>query len=212
MISQHWFRSWLGAVRQQAIIWANVNQVLWHHTASLGHNELTVAIPMIVVYRNMISQENKFLILISNHCDVVTPHAIAHLDQHWFKLWFVGWCQQTITWTNTNLLSLTHWGGVTHICVTNQGWRQAIIWTNTGILLIGPLGTKFSEILIEIYTCSFKKMHLKMLSGKCQPFCLSLNMLTSLRILSKTFSVDILLIRMYLKIMHLKKDTFNFGQ
>ena len=25
--------------------------------------------------------------------------------------------------------------------------RQAIIWTNAGILLIGPLGTNFSEIL-----------------------------------------------------------------
>ena len=30
--------------------------------------------------------------------------------------------------------------------------RQAIIWTNAGILLIGPLGTHLSEILIEIYS------------------------------------------------------------
>ena len=30
------------------------------------------------------------------------------------------------------------------------GRRQAIIWTNAGILLIGPLETIFSEILIEI--------------------------------------------------------------
>ena len=44
--------------------------------------------------------------------------------------------------------------------------RQAIIWTNAGILLIGPLGTNFSEILIEIHTSSFKKLHLKMSSGK----------------------------------------------
>ena len=28
--------------------------------------------------------------------------------------------------------------------------RQAIIWTNAGISLIGPMGTNFSEILIEI--------------------------------------------------------------
>ena len=28
------------------------------------------------------------------------------------------------------------------------------------MLLIGPLGTNFSEILIEIYTFSFKKVHL----------------------------------------------------
>ena len=46
--------------------------------------------------------------------------------------------------------------------------RQAIIWTNAGILLIGPgpLGTNFSEILIEILTFSFKEMKLKMSSGK----------------------------------------------
>ena len=48
--------------------------------------------------------------------------------------------------------------------------RQAIIWTNAGILLIGPFGTQFSEILIEIHKFSFQKMHLKMSSGKCRPF------------------------------------------
>ena len=35
--------------------------------------------------------------------------------------------------------------------------RQAIIWTNVGILLIGPPGTNFSEILIEIHSFSLKK-------------------------------------------------------
>ena len=83
---------------------------------------------------------------------------------------------------------LTHWGRVTHICVgkltiigsdngLSPGRRQAIIWTNAGILLIGPLGTNFSEILIAIETVSFKKKHLKMSSGKCRPFCLGLNVL-----------------------------------
>ena len=85
--------------------------------------------------------------------------------------------------------SLTHWGRVTHICVgiltsigsdngLSPGRRQAIIWTNAGILLIWPLGTNFSEILIGIQTFSFKKMHLKMSSGKWRPFCLGLNVLT----------------------------------
>ena len=57
---------------------------------------------------------------------------------------------------------LTHWCRVTHICVRklniidldnvlSHGRRQAIIWTNAGILLIGPSGTNFSEILIDIY-------------------------------------------------------------
>ena len=88
----------------------------------------------------------------------------------------------------TQIISLTHWGRVTHICVSklitigsdnglSPGRRQAIIWTNAGILLIRPLGTNFSEILIEIYRFSFNKMYLKRSSGKCQPFCLGLNVL-----------------------------------
>ena len=55
--------------------------------------------------------------------------------------------------------------------------HQAIIWTNAGILLIGPLGTNFSEILIEIQTFSLKKMRLKISSGKCRPFCIGLDVL-----------------------------------
>ena len=39
LISQHWFRSWLGAVRQQAISWANVDPDLCRHMLSLGPNE-----------------------------------------------------------------------------------------------------------------------------------------------------------------------------
>ena len=71
---------------------------------------------------------------------------------------------------------LTHWGRVTHICVSkltiigsdnglSPGRRPAIIWTNAGILLIGPLRTNFSEIFVGIQTFSFRKMHLKMLSA-----------------------------------------------
>ena len=52
----------------------------------------------------------------------------------------------------------------------SPGRRQAIIWTIAGILLIGPLGTNFSEIFIGIQTFSFKKMHLKMSSAKWRPF------------------------------------------
>ena len=87
-------------------------------------------------------------------------------------------------------LSLTHWGRVTHICVSrltfigsdnglSPGRRQAIIWTNARILLIRTLGTNFSEILSEIHAFSFTKMHLKMSSGKWRPFCLGLNVLNT---------------------------------
>ena len=53
--------------------------------------------------------------------------------------------------------------------------RQAIIWTNAGILLIGPLGTNFCEIVIGIQTFSFKKMRLKVSFAKWRLFCLGLN-------------------------------------
>ena len=84
--------------------------------------------------------------------------------------------------------NLTHWGRVTHICVSNltiigsdnglsPGRRQAIIWTNAGILLIEPLGTNFSEISIEKLTFSIKKMRLNVSSAKWCPFRLGLNVL-----------------------------------
>ena len=41
MRSQHWYRYWLVAVRQQAIIWTNADPDLWH-LASLCHNELNI--------------------------------------------------------------------------------------------------------------------------------------------------------------------------
>ena len=60
---------------------------------------------------------------------------------------------------NIYLIQAEHQCWVTHICVSKlttigsdngllPGRYQAIIWTNAGILLIGPLGTNFSAILI----------------------------------------------------------------
>ena len=40
-ISQHRFSQWLGAIRQQAIIYVNVDPYLCRHIASLDHKELT---------------------------------------------------------------------------------------------------------------------------------------------------------------------------
>ena len=208
MRSQDWFMQWLGAVRQQAITWSNVDPDLCCHIVSLGHNELT-------------------------HCSLVMPYSgVEHMGSG-NDLSPVQ-CQ-AITWTNTDIsniqpiktnfsevlitiktfsfmkmhlkvssatgqpyclgltllmmknylllqwsylnnrhyhrnctqsgwveaIMLNHWGRVTHICIgkltiigsdngLSPGRRQAIIWTNAGILLIEPLGTSFSEILIGI--------------------------------------------------------------
>ena len=87
-----------------------------------------------------------------------------------------------------HLKFLTHWGQVMHkwfsnLTITGSDnvflpvQHQVIILTNAEILLIGPLGTNLSEILIEILIFSFKKMHLKVSSVKWQPFCLIPNVL-----------------------------------
>ena len=97
-------------------------------------------------------------------------------------LWYH--CIETFFFSCLQLNVLTHWGRVTHICVSkitiigsdnglSPGQRQAIIWTSVGILLIGPLGTNFSEILIEIYTFLFKKIHWKMAAILSRPQCIN---------------------------------------
>ena len=113
-------------------------------------------------------------------CQVTATHLKSRYP--WMKLMLLA-SSNEFQW-----LELTHWGWVTHICVckltiigSDNGLspdrRQAIFWTNAGILLIWPLGTNFSEMLIEIFTSLFKKMHLKLSSGKWRPFCLGLNVL-----------------------------------
>ena len=106
----------------------------------------------------------------------------------WFELSMI-WVAVAHMWHHCNgMKNLIHWGWVMHICISNltiicsdnglsPGLHQAIIWNNAGILLIGPLGTNFNAILIEIQIFSFKKMHLKMSSGKWWPFCLRPNVL-----------------------------------
>ena len=98
------------------------------------------------------------------------------------------WWQSSFSIIEKKNPMLTHWGQVTHICVSKvtiigsnngmlPGRGQAIIWTNAGIMLIRSLGTKLHEILSEIYIFSFKKMYLKMSSENWWPFCFGLNVL-----------------------------------
>ena len=82
---------------------------------------------------------------------------------------------------------LTHWGRVTHICISKLttivsdnglalGRCQANIQTNVRILLIGHLGTNFRKFESNSYI-SFKKMYFKMSYVEWRPFCLGLNVL-----------------------------------
>ena len=77
----------------------------------------------------------------------VTHIFVSKLYHHWFRYWLVSY-----TAPNHYL---------------NQCW-DIVSWTT---------GTNCSDIIIEIQTFSFKKMHLKMSSGKWRPFCLGLNVI-----------------------------------
>ena len=120
-------------------------------------------------------------------------YGVADLVQHWIiKVCYLNGMKPSLKpmliFCHSSRSHFTHWGRVTHICVSkltiigsDNGMsprrHQAIISSNAGILLIGTLGTNFSEGLSKFHTFSFKKMHLKMPSGKWRPFCLGLNVL-----------------------------------
>ena len=87
-----------------------------------------------------------------------------------------------LIWWLWYIYCLTNLPLVLHICVglrvsisSGNGLSpvrcQAITWTNADLLSIGPLGTNFSEIQIEIENISFMKMHVKMSSSKWRTFC-----------------------------------------
>ena len=117
--------------------------------------------------------------------DTCTKDIVSHplWCSGWNILWELGqyrgcWCPGSMPpsghWWDCHIGTsslLTHWGRVTHICVSkptiigsdngfSPGRRQAIIWTNAGILSFGSLGTNFSEMIMEIHTFSFNKMYL----------------------------------------------------
>ena len=112
---------------------------------------------------------------------VVINIAVSSLP--WIHQLIVGAEPPTHTWISYLTRLLTHWGWVMHISISkltfigsDNGlvpvWHQAIIWTIEGLLSITPLGTNLSEKLIGIKIFLLNEVHLKILSAKCQQFCL----------------------------------------
>ena len=184
---------------------ANVDPNVCRHVVSIGHNELS--------HRH---GPNKFNSLVRSKLYYTKRQRKSHTYDmtriHFSHYWTFARHQSVssrspsprvniasfdvprglvITSCRTNnwiLGDSTHWGRVTHICVSeltiigldnglSPGRHQAIIWNNDGLLLIEPLGTNVSEISIGIQTFSSKRMHLNMSSAKWRPFCLGLNVL-----------------------------------
>ena len=84
------------------------------------------------------------------HGGRVTHICVNILDHHWFRSWLVAWSAPS------------HY--------LNQCW-DIVNWT---------LRNKLQWHLNERHIFSFKKIHLKMSSGKCRPFCLGLHVLSQL--------------------------------
>ena len=112
---------------------------------------------------------------------------------HYHACWCLGTrsCQvismHDIDCKMSTLLMLTHWGRLTHICVSDltiiasynglsPGRCQAIIWTNDGILLIGPLGTYLSIWNSNIFIKEniFECVVCEIASSLPQPQCVNL--------------------------------------
>ena len=122
---------------------------------------------------------------LTGHWENVIKTITLHTLENYTYIVLSGYIISAYIFTHIRQVCLTHWGRVTHICVSkltiigsdngsSPERRQANIWTNAGILLIG---TNFSEILSEIHRFPFKKMHLKTSYAKRRSFCLGLNVL-----------------------------------
>ena len=167
----------------------NVNRFFAKHLFASTCNPTLTRTPtawMVIIKHDL----QMFTLLFPSETFRVSLSCIWTLIVYTFIEWGVrkGWCF-AIDYLSLFMMWLTHWSRLTHICVDNLTIigsdndlspcrRQAIIWTNVRLLLNGPLGTYLSETWIQIQQCSFKKIDLKMSSGKCRPSCLSLNVLT----------------------------------
>ena len=187
-----WHQTGSKPIPESKLIWD-----AWCHMASVSRNQFILAIIVCGHVKCILWRDDKNLWsgatkiigrIVKNGCKIATEWNCSII------VWYI---LEILTEIESDffihilaaIAHLTHWGRVTHICIgkltiigsdngLSPGRRQAIIWTNVGILLIGPLGTNFSEILIEILTFSFKKMHLKVSSAKRRPFCLGLHVAT----------------------------------
>ena len=115
MISQHWFRYWLGAIRQQAITWTSVDQDLQRHMASLGPNELT-------------------------HWAIVMQYGVIELDQYRLRQWLGTIRYRVISWTINRVLWHSSEGKFHQICYIHHSQsafeNSTFRWLSTRLWLL----------------------------------------------------------------------------
>ena len=129
MIRQYWFRWWLGAVRQRAIKWANVDLVLCHNIASLRPNELTV--------------------LRSCHCYCKPKQAIEQKSScHWFDMPRSSYSATVVTYS---LSSRNCMYFISNACVSAAIHFQPTMERHMKMTLNTDLHVAFMTLILRIY-------------------------------------------------------------
>ena len=159
---------------RQAIMWTNANPIYWLIYAALGRDELkhNTFLPPLrwriasQVARGTLNSDMRYLPRNLSKTQGRNIWVFRVIRSIWNSVGIMTIQLTPPVKCQNDTTILTHRGRVTHICVnklTNIGSdnglspdrRQAIIWTKVGKLLLGPLVTNFSEILIENHTFSF---------------------------------------------------------
>ena len=147
MINQHWFRKWLGAIRQQAITWSNVDLVPCRHMASSGHNELK-SIPF----------THNYWIMWNRALRPTVQHTHLYLIN-----WLIKGCAEWNVeegYVSDNIYGLlthcemdihsTHWDHVIHLHHGLEQWGQVRVYTSMNRVMICSGDRSFSNQPSEI--------------------------------------------------------------
>ena len=112
MISQHWFKYWLGAIMHQAINWTNIDPVLCCHVAS------PFTRPQLV----------KFVIVLEYICILLQTTMIYFSSMHCFnvkKLYHTTYCHiQSLHTVNENYMK-PHLDFISNFMYDNVKWMES---------------------------------------------------------------------------------------
>ena len=101
------------------------------------------------------SAVHNFAPTVTKFCVMWEGQALPHDTKFGNSRWEIVGRRVIFIWS---LIHGLRWSG---LIKAEPGRHQAIIWTRAGIFFIGPLGTNYSEILIEINTFLFTKKYLE---------------------------------------------------
>ena len=141
---------YIWAFHYELLISQNTETLRWIDTVRSRNN---------TVQLNMIKHKTQ-----STKAQLLTPTFKSQHTPHRSPVGRTLWCLMWVRVCCNIYVNISRPSDAYSLCVSKLGHHsqsglspdhhQAIIWTNTVLLLIGPLGTKFSEIRIKIQSCA----------------------------------------------------------